>query len=113
LALAFRIKIDTPFGFTSPSQLALVPLVFAVPLAVVPLAVAGAAALGRLLDVAAGKAQLGRIVYSIGNACFSLGPVAVLAIAGVSPQKASAWILLAALAAEFAVDAVAAAVRAM
>ena len=113
LALAFRIKIDTPFGFTSPSQLALVPLLFAMPIAVVPLAVAGAGVIGRLLDVASGKAPLGRVAYSVGNACFSIGPVAVFAIAKVEPDKASAVILVMALGAEFVVDAVAAAVRAM
>ena len=37
LALATMIEFDTPFGYTVPTQLAFVPLVFAVPLAIVPL----------------------------------------------------------------------------
>ena len=42
LALATLVEFDTPFGFTVPTQLAFVPLVFAVPLAIVPLAVVAA-----------------------------------------------------------------------
>ena len=113
LALAFRIKIDTPFGYTIPSQLAFVPLIFAMPIALVPLAVVVAAALGRLPDVISGKVPLVRLVHSIGNAWFSIGPAAVFAIAKVEPNQASAGILVGALAAEFLVDALTAAVRLM
>ena len=47
LALATTVKFDTPFGFTVPTQLAFVPLVFAVPAAIVPLAVVLALAIAR------------------------------------------------------------------
>jgi len=39
LVLSMRIRIDTPFGFTLPTQLAFVPLLFALPIAVVPIAI--------------------------------------------------------------------------
>ncbi len=41
LALSMRVRFDTPLGFTVPTQLAFVPLVFAAPLAIVPIAVVG------------------------------------------------------------------------
>ena len=55
LALATMVRFDTPFGFTVPTQVAFVPLVFAVPPAIVPIAVVVALALGRLRDVLAGE----------------------------------------------------------
>ncbi len=40
MAVASVVRFDTPFGFTAATQLAFVPLLFAMPVAVVPLAVA-------------------------------------------------------------------------
>src|SRR5471030_875360 len=54
LVLSMRIRIDTPFGFTLPTQLAFVPLLFALPIAIVPIAVAGAGVLARMPDVIKG-----------------------------------------------------------
>src|SRR5947208_518949 len=39
MALASRVRFDTPFGFRAATQLAFVPLLFALPVAVVPIAV--------------------------------------------------------------------------
>ena len=55
LAVATMVRFDTPFGFTVPTQVAFVPLVFAVPAAIVPLAVVAALALGRLSEVVTGE----------------------------------------------------------
>src|SRR5579863_243085 len=85
LVVAMRVRIDTPFGFTVPTQLAFVPLLFAVPLAIVPIAVVAASALGKLIDVFSGKLRVSRLVHAIPNAGFSIGPVVVFAIAGVTP----------------------------
>ena len=104
LVLAQRIRIDTPFGFTSPVQLAFVPLVFATPVALVPLAIVVAMVLSGLPDIVAGNLRPSRLVQAIGNSWFAVGPAAVFAIAGVIPGKASPGILVAALAAQFAVD---------
>jgi signal transduction histidine kinase/CheY-like chemotaxis protein len=102
--VSVRIRIDTPFGFTAPSQLALVPLVFAVPLALVPLAVLGALGVASAPDVFRGELQLSRWVHAVGNSWFAVGAVAVFAIARVAPQHASAWLLIAAVASQFAFD---------
>jgi signal transduction histidine kinase/CheY-like chemotaxis protein len=104
LELAVWIRIDTPFGSTSPIQLAFVPLLFAMPLALVPIAVVVATALARVPDVVTGKVRPSRLVQSIGNSWFAIGPVAVFAIAKVSPEQAAPALLIAALAAEFIVD---------
>ena len=111
LVLAWRIRIDTPFGFTTPVQLAFVPLVFAMPVALVPIAAITGAGLARLPDVLNGRLRPSRLVQAIGNSWFAVGPAAVFAIAGVIPDKASPGILVAALAAQFAVDFTAAGLR--
>jgi signal transduction histidine kinase/ActR/RegA family two-component response regulator len=104
LVLSMRIRIDTPFGFTLPTQLAFVPLLFALPIAVVPIAVAGAGVIARLPDVYKGELRPGRLVHAVGNAWYSIGPVAVFAIARTDPADAGAGLLLVALGAQFAVD---------
>ena len=96
LVVAARIRIDTPFGGTVPTQLAFVPLLFALPLAIVPLAVALAMALVRLPEILAGRMRLVRLVQAIPNAVFALGPVSVFVIAGVTPDRASPALLVAA-----------------
>jgi putative nucleotidyltransferase with HDIG domain len=104
LALSIRVRFDTPLGFTVPTQLAFVPLVFAAPAAIVPIAVAAAFAIATVPDVVAGRTRPSRIVFAISNSWFSIGPVAVLAIAHVAPRDAGPLLLIAALAAQFAVD---------
>ena len=104
LELAVWIRIDTPFGSTSPIQLAFVPLLFAMPVALVPIAVVVATAIARVPDIVTGKVRPSRLVQSIGNSWFAIGPVAVFAIAKVSPDAAAPALLVAALAAEFIVD---------
>src|SRR5437763_1297228 len=47
MALAMRVRFDTPLGFTVPTQLAFVPLLFAMPLALVPVGVLAALTLSR------------------------------------------------------------------
>jgi len=111
LILAGRIRIDTPFGCTVPTQLAFVPLVFALPVALVPIAVAATMALSNVIDVARGKLRVSRLVQAVPNAWWAVGPAAVFAIANVSPQHAGPWLLLAALGAQFFVDFTIATVR--
>jgi signal transduction histidine kinase/CheY-like chemotaxis protein len=110
-AVAARIRIDTPFGCTTPTELAFVPLLFALPGALVPIAVVLAWTLARLPGVVSGEMRASRLVHSIPNAWFAVGPIAVFAIARVAPDKASAGVLVAALAAQFIVDFVATGVR--
>jgi putative nucleotidyltransferase with HDIG domain len=104
LALSARVQFDTPLGFTVPTQLAFVPLVFAAPPAIVPIAVALAFAIARVPDIVAGRVRPSRLAFAFPNSWFAIGPAAVFAIAHTAPHDAGPFLLLAALAAQFTVD---------
>jgi hypothetical protein len=104
MVFATRVRFDTPFGFTVATQLAFVPLLFAVPLALVPLAVVMAMMIARLPEVIAGSHPPQRLVKEIANSWFAIGPVVVFAIAGMRPDQAGPVLLIVALLAQFAVD---------
>jgi putative nucleotidyltransferase with HDIG domain len=111
LAAATLVRFDTPFGFTVATQLAFVPLLFAMPIVLVPLAVVVAMTVARLPAVRAGQIRPSRLLQSIGNSWFSIGPVAVFVATGTSPRSAGAAVLVAALGAQFVVDFAASALR--
>jgi putative nucleotidyltransferase with HDIG domain len=111
LVAASRVTFDTPFGFTVLTQLAFVPLLFAVPPVLAPLAVGGALAAAKLPGVVRGTIPPLRMFQALGNAWFAVGPAAVFVLAHVNPENAGAAVLLAALAAEFAVDFVVSSLR--
>ncbi len=104
LALAMLVRFDTPFGFSPATQLGFVPLLFAVPLAVVPIAVALAWGISALPAVKTGSLRPARLLHIPANSFFVFGPVAVFALANVEPRNAGAVLLVAALAAQFAAD---------
>ena len=104
LALATRVEFDTPFGFTVATQLAFVPLIFAVPPTLVPIAVVAGLMLASLPELGDGSMRPSRLIKRIGNAWFAIGPVAVFVLAHTTPIHADGWLLLAALAAQFAGD---------
>ena len=69
-------------------------------------------ALAKLPDVMRGALRPSRLLASIGNSWFAIGPAVVLSVGGVHTiQDASVVVLLAALLAQFACDAGAAALR--
>jgi len=111
LALATRVRFDTPFGFTVATQLAFVPLIFAMPVALAPIAVPIALLVAGLPEVWNGKLRASRLLKRIGNSWFAIGPVAVFALSHTEPRHADGWLLLAALAAQFVVDFTVTAVR--
>ncbi len=116
LAVAGRVRIDVGSGFTVPTQAVFVPLLFAVPLQLVPLLVALSLALGMTPSVLRGNVPPSRLLTVPANSWFSFGPVAVLLLAhGSSPlalgDLGAGLVLLAALAAQFACDFAANAVR--
>ncbi|MGD0980641.1 MAG: response regulator [Solirubrobacteraceae bacterium] len=104
LVIASRIQIDTPFGFTVPTQLAFVPLLFALPLALVPVAVFVVMVVSRVPELVKGDLRVSRLIQAFGNSWFALGPVAVFEIARVSPGQAGPALLVVALAAQFFID---------
>jgi putative nucleotidyltransferase with HDIG domain len=110
LAVSSRIRFYSPLGFTVPTQLAFVPLVFALPPALVPIGVVIAFLLSALPHAIAGKMPASRLLVQPTNAWFSVGPAAVFAIAHVPADHAGAALLLAALVAQFVIDSASAAV---
>jgi putative nucleotidyltransferase with HDIG domain len=111
LALATRVRFHVASGFTVPTQLAFVPLVFAVPVAVAPLAVLLSLVLARLPEVLRGRVRPGRLLFCIGNSWFAIGPAAVFAGFGMDPSQAGAALLIGALAAQFVADFAASSMR--
>lgn len=104
LVLATMVRFETPFGFTVPTQLAFVPLLFTMPMALVPVAVATALLIARIRDVFRGHLAPSRLPNVFANSLYAFGPAAVFAIADVAPRSASAALLAAALLAQFVVD---------
>jgi putative nucleotidyltransferase with HDIG domain len=105
LAIAWATEFDTDDGVTVPTQLAFVPLVFALPVPLVPVAVPLAGACAKLPDVIRGRMRPVRLLGVIPNSWFAIGPVVVLAVAAPgSAWDAPALVLIAALLAQFAGD---------
>jgi HD-GYP domain-containing protein (c-di-GMP phosphodiesterase class II) len=105
LALSHGARIDLPYAWTSPVQLALVPTLFLLPAWLVPVAMMTAIVLGRIPDVARGRTSPARLFLSPGNTWFTVGPAAVLAAAGSpAPQDTAALVLVAMLAAQIGGD---------
>ena len=112
-ALAYNVDFEVGPGLAVATQLVFVPMLFLLPLQLVPLCVAAGVMLGNVLELAEGRIRLERVLGRFGEATYSLGPVLVLGAAGVSaPTDAAPWVLLVALAAQFAFDFVHAATHA-
>jgi putative nucleotidyltransferase with HDIG domain len=110
--LAARIEFHTGSGWAVPTQLVFVPMLFLLPVSSVPLFVAVALILFRLPEYLGGTLEAGRAVVRMQEAWYSIGPAAVLALAGAGEPTWSDWpIYLAALGAQFGTDFVSFSVR--
>jgi putative nucleotidyltransferase with HDIG domain len=104
-AVLGRLEFEVGGGFTVPTQLVFVPMLFVLPPAVVPLAVIGAAVLDRLPDLLRGRWHPQRLLLSIGDAWFAFGPAVVFVLAGISEPSLKDWPIFAvALGAQLAAD---------
>jgi putative nucleotidyltransferase with HDIG domain len=112
-AVLAAVHFDVGAGHTCPVELILVAMLFAAPPAYVPLLVAAAFLLRRVADVAlTHRTHPLRVVLALPDAWHAVGPAAVLAFAGAPAPSLSLWpLLLAALGAQFACDAVAGTLR--
>jgi HD-GYP domain-containing protein (c-di-GMP phosphodiesterase class II) len=107
-----RAKFDIADGYTVPTELVLVPMLFLLPTPVVPLVVSVSYLLGRLFDYATGRTNIRRAFHAFGDCWHSVGPALVLVVAGAQTFSWERWpIYLLALLAQFAFDFAAAAVR--
>jgi putative nucleotidyltransferase with HDIG domain len=113
IAVAGHVQFDIGRGrgFTVPTQAVFVPMLFAVPVSLVPLLVALALALGMLPLILSGHESPSRILRVPGNSWFALGPAVVLLLAHDRYPNGHWGILLLALGAQFVCDFAANAVR--
>ena len=111
-AVAVRIRLYMGAGYTMPTQLVLVPMLFLLPASTVPAAVAVALLLAALIDVATGRTHPEGLVTAIANAWHAVGAsLVVLAAGDPLPTLGAAPVLLGALGAQFALDLLAATLR--
>jgi HD-GYP domain-containing protein (c-di-GMP phosphodiesterase class II) len=110
--IACRAKFDFADGYTVPTELVLVPMLFLLPTPAVPLVVSLSWALGRLLDYATGKTSVHRAFHVFGDCWHAVGPALVLIAFGAQVFSWQDWPVYAiALLAQLAFDFVAATVR--
>ena len=83
-ALLARVHFPIGYGFTVPTQLVFVPMLFLLPLGAVPLLVAAGMLLGGLPEYLRGDRHPSRALAAVGDAWHAVGPVAVLAAGGVT-----------------------------
>ncbi len=111
-AAAFRLDFEIGTGSAVPTQLILVPMLFMLPVGLVPFAVAVGIVLGSLDECIRGELHFQRALLRVVTAWHAVGPAVVLALAGQPSPRLSDWPLyLLALVAQFAVDAATAAGR--
>lgn len=111
VAVAGHIRIDVGSGFTVPTQAIFVPMLFALPVALVPPLVAAALLLGMLPEVLSGASSPSRLLAVPANSWFALGPAIVLELAHPTTPAAAPVALVLALLAQFGGDFAASAVR--
>jgi putative nucleotidyltransferase with HDIG domain len=111
-ALASRIRFSDGAGYTVPTQLVFVPMLFLLPTPAVPLFVAAGTVIGNLPEYLTRRTHLDRAVLSIGDSWYAVPPALLLTLTGAQTFAAGHWaVYLAALGVQFAGDFVAAVAR--
>jgi HD-GYP domain-containing protein (c-di-GMP phosphodiesterase class II) len=111
-AVCSRAKFDIADGYTVPTELILVPMLFLLPTPAVPLIVACSDLLGRSYDYVSGHTNFHRAFHTLGDCWHAVGPALVLVAAGAQVLAWEAWpVYLLALLVQFAFDFVPAAIR--
>ena len=115
-ALALAVAVSVHFvvgpGYTVPTQLAFIPLAFAVPPALLAPAAAAVFAAAQLVDVVRSQLPISRLALVPSNTWFALGPAAVLAATGAPPAAEATVPLVAGMvAAQVAIDATMSCIR--
>ncbi|MDX6680849.1 MAG: hypothetical protein QOG94_888 [Solirubrobacteraceae bacterium] len=114
LSLAFvsRVEFDVGAGYTIPTQIVFVPVLFVIDPAWAPLVVAAGLVVGRARDLVRDHNPGRQVLVCLGNGWFSLGPALVLVAFGVGAPTWAQWpIYVLALTSQFAVDTAAGAAR--
>jgi putative nucleotidyltransferase with HDIG domain len=104
IAVSAKIRIDLGDGFTVPTQIVFVPMLFALPPALVPLLVLLGLLLAQVPGLVGGRLAPSRLLTVPANCWFAIGPALVLTLAGTTAPDSRPLVLLAALAAQLACD---------
>ena len=111
VAASGEVRIDVGAGFTVPTQAVFVPMLFALPVSLVPLLVAMSLALGMAGAILAGRVPASRLLTVPANSWFALGPALVLALAHDRSPDGHWGVLALALGVQLVCDFCAAAAR--
>jgi len=80
--VAARVHFPVAAGWTRPTQIAFVPMLFLLPVTFVPFVVMGCLLLDMTPQIVRGRLSLTRPLTLIADSAYSLGPVLVLALSG-------------------------------
>jgi diguanylate cyclase (GGDEF)-like protein len=104
-AVLSRVEFEAFNGASVPTQLVFVPMLFVLPLRIVPFAVVLGLLGGACVDWARGRIVPQRLLLNVPSAWYTIGPVLVLWAFGQPRLTWSAWpILLLALSTQFVVE---------
>jgi HD-GYP domain-containing protein (c-di-GMP phosphodiesterase class II) len=110
--IACQAQFDLADGYTVPTELVLVPMLFLLPAPAVPLIVSLSWALGRVLDYATGRTSVYRAFHVFADSWHAVGPALVLIVAGTQLFSWDDWpVYVVALLAQFAFDFAATTIR--
>jgi HD-GYP domain-containing protein (c-di-GMP phosphodiesterase class II) len=105
-AAASVVEFEVGTGSAVPTQLVLVPMLFALPLGIVPLAAAAGYVVGDFARAAFRGGHRPRPVLLVGSSAYAIGPVVVLLAFGGGEPAWDRWpVYVAAFAAQFGFDA--------
>ena len=103
--LASRIKFEVGAGFTVPTQLVFIPMLFLLPTPLVPLLVAFANLLGDLPDYLLGKRHPQRAIIAFADSWYSVAPALLLVAFNAETPRIENWpVYIAALVAQSGSD---------
>jgi HD-GYP domain-containing protein (c-di-GMP phosphodiesterase class II) len=106
-AITSRVEFDVGAGYSSPIQLALIPMLYALPPGWVPLLVAGGFVVGKLPSFWTGSRHPDRAIVAVADGWHAVAPAAVFWIAGVqAPRWGESGVVIAMLAAQIVGDVV-------
>jgi len=104
-AVSSQVEFEIGAGCAVPTELVLVPMLFLLPAAIVPLCVAAGLLAGALADHVRRRTHPGRTLMVLPNAWHAVGPALVFAAAGTGGPAWRDWpVYAAALAAQLAFD---------
>jgi putative nucleotidyltransferase with HDIG domain len=104
-ALSSRVRFFVGAGYTVPTQVLLVPMLFLLPTPLVPALVALAQLVGVLPDLRARSLHPQRALHAVGDSWYALAPALILTLTDATPFEPRLWaVYVLALAGQFALD---------